>query len=433
MKASNYNYLITRDNNSLICFNGVSSNFFDIPIKHKENLLKILQHPLKYKDILPSFYELLKDGSFIIEDSIDEINTIREKYNSAVNYNSKMLIIMPTLDCNFRCWYCIQDHNSGIMSQETVEEIKLYIQKSVEEDNLDYLHIEWFGGEPFLYFREIIEPIILYAKEICIDNSVNFISSATTNGYLIDDNIAKRLDDLNFRFFQITLDGDREHHNKTRVAEKDSSFDKILHNINLICQFSKFSVVKIRINYDDKNLNPDTIFEQINQAIHPQNKSKVEILLRKVWQAERTKTANNKLKILINKLKSAGFRYRAESDLVLNSVPCYASRKGMCLITPSGSIDKCSAREDFDFDKGLGKLENGKIKWKDDLPIEDLYSTPLFENEQCLKCKYLPICMGPCSRDLSPNKINDYKFYCKKKSNDLNFQDSILIYCDNVV
>ena len=39
--------------------------------------------------------------------------------------------------------------------------------------------------------------------------------------------------------------------------------------------------------------------------------------------------------------------------------------------------------------------QDGSITWKDKL-LSELFAHSTFDNERCLKCKSLPICMGPC-------------------------------------
>jgi uncharacterized protein len=293
------------------------------------------------------------------------------------------------------------------------------------------MNVKWFGGEPFMCFNEVIEPISTYAKHLCEQKGINFVNTATTNGYLITETIAKKLEFLNFQFFQITLDGDKEHHNLTRIAKNDSSFDAILRNINLICQYTKQANVMIRINYDNKNLNPDKIFDQINDAILPEYRKNIELLFRKVWQVKEVDNAKEKIKLLIKKFEDVGFQFNAGRDLVLNSMPCYVSQKGMRVISPNGMIGKCSAKEDFETEPLGCLLQDGTIKWTNNLPIPEIFSKPLFENKMCLSCKHLPVCMGPCPRDLDPQSVDTYNSRCKGRSNDLKFADSIVLWCES--
>ena len=103
----------------------------------------------------------------------------------------------------------------------------------------------------------------------------------------------------------------------------------------------------------------------------------------------------------------------------------------MKLITPNGGIEKCTARENYE-ENILGNLkDDGSIQWVDNLQIPEIFANPLFENEMCLTCKQLPICMGPCPKDID-FKNTEYKAVCKKRSNDIKFEDSIVMWCESV-
>ncbi len=56
-----------------------------------------------------------------------------------------MKVILPTLNCNFKCWYCIQDHIPSLMTEEVISLVKRHIKYVIENLDLDTLHIEWFG------------------------------------------------------------------------------------------------------------------------------------------------------------------------------------------------------------------------------------------------------------------------------------------------
>ena len=48
--------------------------------------------------------------------------------------------------------------------------------------------------------------------------------------------------------------------------------------------------------------------------------------------------------------------------------------------------------------KECGTLhDNGVIEW-DNQTLVELYSKATFENDRCLACKCLPLCLGPCSQ-----------------------------------
>ena len=234
MKPSFYNFFF-RQEDYIICFNALSFNFFYLSHQREDIVKDIINNPDTYIDKIPFFYNKLKEGNFIIENDIYEPEKVIQKYNERINIKHYKLVLIPTLQCNFRCWYCIQSHVKGKMEEDILHRIYRHIEYMIIKEQIESLSIEWFGGEPFLYFSEIIKPISVFAKNICEKYSIPFISSATTNGFLITPEVVDQIQDYNFKGFQITLDGDREHHNKTRISKKVSSFDTIINNINYMC------------------------------------------------------------------------------------------------------------------------------------------------------------------------------------------------------
>ena len=119
-------------------------------------------------------------------------------------------------------------------------------------DNLladaDSLTVSWFGGEPTLCI-DTIEFLSQKLSDLCKKNGVPFgESSIITNGYLLDVERALRLRRLGISRAQITLDGDRETHNKRRpLRGGKATFERILDNIT---QIHNVLEIYIRINLD---------------------------------------------------------------------------------------------------------------------------------------------------------------------------------------
>lgn len=428
MKKSNYNYIIKKDGNSY-CFNALTRHFFNIPEKGEEILKAALESPDECKDKLPGFYDRLLQGGFIVENEINELDIIRKKHQEACNSKKYSLTILPTIDCNFNCWYCYEKHVPYVMSDETINRIKKYTEKLLQCEEIEHFSIEWFGGEPFLAFENVIKPITLHAKKICEKKNIPFSTGATSNGFLITPNVADELASLNLQHIQVTLDGEKSLHDKTRVAPEGSSFETILRNMNYLCQINEAVQIILRINYDEKNLQPELILNQVKELIDEKYHSQFSFLLRKVWQVEKVDNGKVKVERFIELIKDTQFKYCYESDLILDFTPCYATRKNMKLITPYGSIGKCTTKNDFE-KCALGLLtEEGNIKWKNDLPFDEIYATPQFENKNCLNCKQLPLCMGACPQniDIEGNIIQSGQ--CKGKVNDLAMADAIANYC----
>lgn len=71
-------------------------------------------------------------------------NEKNEKIYSSLN-KSLHLVILPTEQCNFRCFYCYEDYQNGKMSLETINGLKKFLENRAQD--LDLLILEWFGGE----------------------------------------------------------------------------------------------------------------------------------------------------------------------------------------------------------------------------------------------------------------------------------------------
>ncbi len=65
------------------------------------------------------------------------------------------LQILPTEQCNFRCVYCNQHYEIKRMTHETVNATKKLLDRRIP--SLDYLNIQWFGGEPLAGYGIVLD------------------------------------------------------------------------------------------------------------------------------------------------------------------------------------------------------------------------------------------------------------------------------------
>ena len=137
------------------------------------------------------------DWEFITDMERDQKDVIRLINHKKVFLDKTYrLVINPTLECNFRCWYCYEDHVAGKMNEETIEKIKKHVKLMIKEERISSLLLDWFGGEPLLYFDEIIVPLSEQLRDIMTENGLPFFTQATTNGSLITEERAKKMNEL---------------------------------------------------------------------------------------------------------------------------------------------------------------------------------------------------------------------------------------------
>lgn len=161
------------------------------------------------------------------------------------------LTILPTEKCNFRCTYCYEDFEIGRMNPRIRNAVKKLI--SVRAGELSELAISWFGGEPLVALPVILE-IAGHAHNLAQEHGFALTGGLTTNGYLLSPEALRSLVELNQDFFQITLDGWGDVHDRTRRrADGGPTFDRIWSNLCAASETDLKFEILLRIHLTDSN------------------------------------------------------------------------------------------------------------------------------------------------------------------------------------
>ena len=403
-------------NDKKLFFNGVSGAGFCMTKNELEKLNPLLNNLEQFQAEYPGDFEHLKSLGYVIDKERNELEYLKYKNKEEVFLKKDYRIfINPTLECNFHCWYCYETHTKGFMTEETMDKIKKHLQQKIEIDKITSLNLSWFGGEPLMYFYEIVYPLSKFAKELCKKNQVPFVSTITTNGYLLDEKMVEKIDEIGLSSFQITLDGHRERHNKIRNENGAPSYDRIIKNVNLLCKNIKKIVVTLRINYDDQTLKKQQ-GEQILNDVEVENRKKIHLDLQRVWQTTKpniNNKSNESVASLIAAAKNVGYKkFSCSGGITAGAFyNCYASKYHYVEINYDGKVYKCTAR-DYLEPYEMGELKNdGTIVWNEER-IGKLYGSATFDNPVCLKCAYLPLCWGPCPQKMVELKEEGIENYC---------------------
>lgn len=159
--------------------------------------------------------EILNMG-FIIDADADEFseiyfNHICTKYDKSV----LNITIQTTNQCNFACPYCYQQHIPKVFDETNQEALIKFIKGQIE-NKVREIRIHWFGGEPTLNMNTIFaveQKLNLIKSEY---RNVEISNYMTSNGYLLDLEMFKRIDKYtNIKDIQITIDGIEDIHNQT--------------------------------------------------------------------------------------------------------------------------------------------------------------------------------------------------------------------------
>ncbi len=422
MKLSKYNHIIEKDGYSY-WYNGITHMYFRLSNGTGNKLRDNLEDFEAWQETFPAVYSKLVEGGFIIEDDVDEYQIILDRADRAKNDMNAFLIIIPTLNCNYACWYCIQDHIPSMMNEETIERVCHYIDYLIKEEEIESLHIDWFGGEPLMYFDKVIVPIGEYAVKACKEAGIPCSMGATTNAYFLTPEKHAKMRELNFKIFQITLDGNKENHDKVKFMKNlDSSFNRALTNIRDILLDNPNIEVILRINYTHENLKVG-IVEEVMNLIPSDIRSRIVILPRKVWQENVDKSYTSELYQILKNFEDAGFRVEYWNPLNYGA-PCYASRRLHSTINYQGDIVKCTANDDLYQSDAKCKIgSDGKIEG--DMQFFEQYTVRTFDNDRCRDCIYLPNCYGQCPRNWMTNPNG-----CKMDSDDSEFENAVVKFID---
>ena len=113
MKSSQFNSFFIHDQN-IIGYNAYCNDFI-IMDQYLYDLFIAAKNENKIEDLIeihPDFYNVLLDKNFITDKNIDELQLVKNLVKSIDQENNDIyeLIINPTMNCNFKCWYCYETH-----------------------------------------------------------------------------------------------------------------------------------------------------------------------------------------------------------------------------------------------------------------------------------------------------------------------------------
>lgn len=364
-----------------------------------------LDHFKKYDDFINSntpilddkFIEDLKSGGFLIQDDLDELKLLRlQLFQSRYNPSFLGLTLAVTEDCNFRCVYCYEKNSirSAKMTSEVQEGIIRFIEEQAEK--LSVLSITWYGGEPLLAL-DVIRNLSEQINNICNDKNITYYSFLVTNGYLLNRSIAMELkEELHIQGLQITLDGPELIHNQRRpLLGGQETFNKILENLKE--NIDILPPVSIRINTDKEN--KDKVNEVFQILKNNELADKVDIYLGYV-------EALNDGYVTCKCMTPEGFSKAYYEFMKANNLDikqlypkrftnyCGADAINAYVVGADGRIYKCWNDIGME-DKCIGEIPLSGIEKNIELYMNYLLYDPTQDN-RCIECKLLPVCMGGC-------------------------------------
>jgi uncharacterized protein len=421
MKKSIYNICVIKANGAFI-YNSFNNVYVAISVKlcnDFENMnLETFSH------LYSCAFQKFKEIGLIVPDSVDELALIRYKNKMATFASREMrIVVYPTQDCNLKCWYCYENHVPNTrLTKEISTRIEKFVPREIDKNSFDKFHVTFFGGEPLTDFNTIAYPLCKSLKDKVEDANKKFDCFFVTNGSLIKEDTIEKLKDMQPNL-QITIDGNKEQHDKVRIWKDKNkpTFEHIMWAIHKLTEeIDKRYFLTLRINYDNKTLlKADDVLEQIKD-IDPK---KIFIHFERVWQTKNEVNPEQTRLLLdtMTKFIKAGF---VVNQGAFRGLPysCPSEMNNTLVINYDGTIHKCNGRTLTAQTRYGNLLDDGTLKMDESLVAKRIGKST-FEQPMCLKCKMLPMCMGPCSQKLLEHGGKWTKDICTMHSIDTTLSD----------
>jgi uncharacterized protein len=193
--------------------------------------------------------EQLVEQGFVVRDRATERDELKAFFRDVREGTDTLKItVLTTLQCNFACDYCIQgDHGeynktAAKMTPETAARVAAWVEGRMDAIAPKRLLLTFFGGEPLLNM-----PVLYYLAErlhaASTARGTEILINIITNGLLLSREMVERLNPLGLNGIKITLDGDRDAHNRSRpLRGGQGTFDKIIANTRAVADLTRMAV-----------------------------------------------------------------------------------------------------------------------------------------------------------------------------------------------
>jgi uncharacterized protein len=383
--------------------------------------------------------EQLVENGFVVSDRATEREELTNFFREVREGTDTLKVtVLTTLQCNFACDYCIQgdhgDYNKSAakMSMEMAERLATWMESRLDAITPGRLILTFFGGEPLLNM-----PVLYYLSErmhaSCKTRGVQMLINIITNGLLMTREMVERLNPLGLNGIKITLDGDRDAHNKSRpLRGGQGTFDKIIANTRAVADLTQIAVggnfemdtadsypalldflaaqdfapKLTKVNFKPvirekkqvaaKGMIPLTVVGAEGKPLNGACMTSAGTGVSRVCDS--CNFVDDKMSYLREETKKRGFN---TSDGVHNG-PCEIHKGHAHTIGPDGSLFACPGFA------GEALQSTGHIDGR-----EEAYRTQAMRNfeklaawEMCNDCAFIPVCAGGCTV-ASHNELGD--------------------------
>lgn len=327
---------------------------------------------------------LINNWFLLPKDSFNECDWIEYLRNKRIEDSSHQginsYVIMTTLDCNARCFYC---YEKGSPRVSMIEKVAIRISEYIRCHSTQRVKLTWFGGEPLLN-TNVIDLICQKLDSF----GILYFSHIITNGLLFTKGLVdKAKDKWKLKRVQITLDGTEQVYLRTKsyIETNGSEFQTVLNNIELLLNSN--TKVNIRLNqdaYNTKDLIALLDILHIRFGNNPYLTIYNHLLFN--FKNDYTQEQIDRYYIVKNKISSLYYSNGNKLPNGMNCFQCMADSNHSLVITPSGMIGKC---EHFTEDKMIGSIFSDDL----DMSTIKLWKERHSSQSECYTCVLYPTCI----------------------------------------
>ncbi len=388
LSASQYN-LVYREGEENIVFNTLTQGMMLL----EDDYVQLMHQP---EQLSPEVRERMETYGFIVKTEEEEQKMVASYQRAKHNHRSVGITVELTNACNFNCKYCYQPHEKRYLSKDSADQISNWIEARLN-DGVNEVRIHWFGGEPLL---NIETAYYLHNRLMALKTRYTFdyLSTMTTNGYLVDRYYASHLKHMAIAQYDITVDGIAPHHNFSRpLVSGEATFDKVIANVKHLLDSGERVNMRYNVNRLNADVTPFMTYLKEEELL-----GKVRLHFHRTTQFDASEEVD---KFYFSTLEAYSEALKGIYEQMLANglkLPRYASGGTNCkfdcvqqfLVNTDLELVRCTSTEPNE-GSVLGRIEQGEVVPNQAVVNAKIAYTP-FGKEKCIGCKVLPFCKGGC-------------------------------------
>jgi len=419
MKPSRFNMILSSEDlgDTVVIYNTYSSSIFITNFKIA-NLLKQDQFD---EALLSRNIKLeLKNHWILIDQDLDELALVRE-HQQRIKFrsNKAAFMVLTTYGCNLTCPYCYESTKKGKLSEPLLSDVIKFIKRRITHHRSKEVDLEIFGGEPFLC-PEVSGKIISNVEKWSRLQGIECRTILYTNGTIFNNKVHDYLVGHSYRYTQVSIDGYKEDHDRTRRYHNGlGSYNIIMDNI--LKMFDANMKPVIRINVDNNNI--AGIEKLLDDLVDRGMNSQIPIgfgIIRPMTQASESYEYSLDDQVLTNTLPKLWEKALAR-DFQISLKPkrafvyCSSFLDSAYIIDTLGDVYKCSGLVGLP-EHRIGMIKkDGKFKNIGDVFDQWMQRDPI-NHKDCRECMCLPICGGGCGATCTTMYDNYHAVDCFDRS-----------------